>query len=145
MRFNLQVRGKAHTFMPYVTHKRRYYLLFKFFVGLHEPIYVQDVDFSVPDTFFSVGKMTIFGYDGPECGKILFTTYHTLTYGTSVLAYKASSLRLPSVALSQSVPKPPDSRLVLRTPELHLYHSKDNHTLAVSPIISTRIRDNLET
>ena len=93
-------------------------------------------------TFFHIGSLLIGGYTGERCGFIFFSTLPILCQGSSILAYSRQWAKAVNEKRVQIGPF--GVTLVLRGNDFHLYHKKNQASLAVSPSIATKIRENLE-
>lgn len=147
MQFNIQFTPRTSIFLPYRTHKHSYHLLFNRVVRKGQLLSVLDSEITT-QTFFKIGSVlegVELGGDpttGERCGFIFHSTLPVECHGSSIISYSrqwakaVNDKRFPLIPFGVS--------LVLRGGDFHLYHKKNQVSLAVSPNIALRIRENLE-
>lgn len=141
MQFTLPYSPKTSIFLPYKTHNQNYHLLFRRQVPKGTRLSVVTSEITA-QTFFHIGSMLLDDYEGERCGFIFFSTFPVVCHGSSIIAYSrqwaksVNEKRFPLLPFGVS--------LVLRGGDFHLYHKKNQVSLAVSPNIALKIKENLE-
>lgn len=141
MQFTLPYTSRTSIFLPYTTHQQNYHLLFNRVVPKGSKLSICTSEITA-QSFFHIGNLIEGEYDGESCGFIFFSTFPIVCHGSSIIAYSrqwaksVNDKRFPLLPFGVS--------LVLRGGDFHLYHKKNQVSLAVSPNIALRIRENLE-
>lgn len=78
--------------------------------------------------------------DDEVIGNIFYTQAHVECEGGFLLAYSG----MFKGSLNKRLPKDVDMSLVLKTPYMHVFSQKNRATLVVSPMLKTKIKENLE-
>lgn len=142
MQFELQVRILPYIFFPYKTHNRLYHFIFTEDVKKNTLLSVVTSEDITVQSFFSIGDLRVNGYEGGRCGYIFYSTLPIVCHGSSIIAY---SKQWEKAVNEKRFPiQPFGVSLLLKTPAFYLYHQKNKVSLAVSPSIALKIRENLE-
>jgi hypothetical protein len=142
MQFQLQVRIRPAIFIPYKTHGRLYHLIFSEDIKKNSLVSVDTSEDVKVQSFFDIGDMRVNGYAGRKCGYIFYSTLPVICHGSCIIAY---SKQWEKAVNEKHFPLQPFGvNLSLKAKTFYLYHRRNQVSLAVSPSLAARIRENLE-